>query len=318
MWGNAMVLAYLPSPPSPYLSVGPLMLHWYGLMVILGVIVAVLIGQRRWAAGGGAKTAVTDMAVIAVPYGLVGGRLYHVITSWQLYFGPGARPVEALYIWQGGLGIWGAVAGGALGVWIVARRRGIDFAAFADAMAPGLLVGQAIGRIGCWFNQELYGRPTSLPWGLAIDPSHRPVDSVDQPYYQPTFAYEALWDLAAAGVIVWAQRRFGLNRGRVFALYVASYTAGRAWIEMLRVDPANHILGVRLNVWTSVVLFLAALAYLLLRHTANITTNPGQAVMAAAATLPATSAHPNPPEVSARGAVRHPATNSTQGKDDQR
>jgi len=313
------VLAYLPSPPSPYLSVGPLMLHWYSLMVILGVIAAVLIGQRRWAARGGAKATVTDVAVIAVPFGIVGGRLYHVITSWQLYFGPGARPVQALYIWQGGLGIWGAVAGGALGAWIAARRRGIDFAAFADAVAPGLLVGQAIGRIGCWFNQELYGRPTSLPWGLAIDPAHRPADSVDQPYYQPTFAYEALWDLAAAGLIVWAQRRFGLNRGRVFALYVASYTAGRAWIETLRVDPANHILGVRLNVWTSVVLFLAALAYLLLRHTANITTNnPGQAIMAAAATVPATSAHANPTEVSARGAVRYPPTNSTRGKDDQR
>jgi len=287
-----MVLAYLPSPPSPYLSVGPLMLHWYALMVILGVIAAVLIGQRRWAARGGAKTMVTDVAVIAVPFGIVGGRLYHVITSWQLYFGPGARPVEALYIWQGGLGIWGAVAGGALGAWIAARRRGIDFAAFADAVAPGLLVGQAIGRIGCWFNQELYGRPTSLPWGLAIDPAHRPPDSVDQPYYQPTFAYEALWDLAAAGLIVWGQRRFGLNRGRVFALYVASYTAGRGWIETLRVDPANHILGVRLNVWTSVVLFLAAVAYLIARRTRDLTQDASGPTTG---TAPATTTRPPTP-----------------------
>jgi prolipoprotein diacylglyceryl transferase len=239
------------------------MLHWYSLLVILGVVVAVVIGRRRWAAHGGAPTDVTDIAVIVIPFGILGGRLYHVITSWQLYFGPGARPVEALYVWQGGLGIWGAVAGGAAGAWLAARRRGIDFRAFADAMAPGLLVGQAIGRIGCWFNQELYGRPTTLPWGLAIDPIHRPPDSLEQPYYHPAFAYEALWDLGLAGVLVWAQRRLGLDRGRVFALYVAGYTAGRGWIEMLRVDPANHILGVRLNVWTSAVLFVAAVAYLI-------------------------------------------------------
>ena len=264
---------YLPSPSSPYLNVGPLMLHWYSLLVIAGVIVAVLIGRRRWAARGGAATDVTDIAIIAIPFGVVGGRLYHVITSWQLYFGPGAHPIQALYVWQGGLGIWGAVAGGAVGAWIAARRRGINFPAFADAMAPALLVGQAIGRIGCWFNQELYGRPTTLPWRLAIDPAHRPPESPDQPYYHPTFAYEALWDLGLAGVLVWAQRRFGLDRGRVFALYVAGYTAGRSWIEMLRVDPANHILGVRLNVWTSVVLFLAAVAYLIAKRTKTLAAN---------------------------------------------
>ena len=279
-----MVLAYLPSPPSPYLTVGPLMVHWYALMVLLGVVAAVLIGQRRWAAVGGAKSVVTDVAIFAVPFGILGGRLYHVATSWQLYFGPGARPVEALYVWQGGLGIWGAVAGGAFGAWIAARRRGVDFAAFADAMAPGLLVGQAIGRIGCWFNQELYGRPTSLPWGLAIDPANRPSDSPDQPYYHPTFAYEALWNLGVAGVLVWAQRRFGLDRGRVFALYVAGYTAGRGWIELLRVDPANHILGLRLNVWTSALLFLAAIAYLVTRRTGQLGRHTP---VVAAATTPA-------------------------------
>jgi len=184
-------------------------------------------------------------------------------------------------------------------------------------MAPGLLVGQAIGRIGCWFNQELYGQPTNLPWGLWIDPAHRPPDSLQQPYYHPTFAYEALWDLGTAGALVWAQRRFGLDRGRVFVLYVAGYTAGRGWIELLRVDPANHILGLRLNVWTSVLLFLAALAYLLLRRTANpFTPAPRRADMTAAATVAATSTHTR--EADPRGAGRLPPTISTEGKDDQR
>ncbi|MDT9692983.1 prolipoprotein diacylglyceryl transferase [Streptomyces sp. P9(2023)] len=261
-----MTLAFLPSPPSPYLNLGPLMLHWYAIMVILGVIAAVAIGQRRWSARGGAAGTVLDVAMVAVPFGILGGRLYHVITSWQLYFGEGRNPVEALYVWQGGLGVWGAIAGGALGAWIAARRRGIDFAAFADAAAPGILVGQAIGRIGCWFNQELYGRPTSLPWGLEIDPANRPAATPDAATYHPTFAYEATWNLGAAALIVWAERRFRLDRGRVFALYVAAYTAGRGWIETLRVDPANHLLGLRLNVWTSLLLFLAAVAFLIWRR----------------------------------------------------
>ncbi|MCP3818816.1 prolipoprotein diacylglyceryl transferase [Streptomyces sp. A3M-1-3] len=260
-----MTLAFLPSPPSPYLNLGPLMLHWYAIMVILGIIAAVAIGQRRWSERGGAAGTVLDVAMVAVPFGMLGGRLYHVITSWQLYFGEGRNPVEALYVWQGGLGVWGGIAGGALGAWIAARRRGIDFAAFADATAPGILVGQAIGRIGCWFNQELYGRPTTLPWGLEIDPANRPA-ATDAATYHPTFAYEAAWNLGAAALLIWAERRFRLDRGRVFALYVAAYTAGRGWIEMLRVDPANHILGLRLNVWTSLLLFLAAIAFLIWRR----------------------------------------------------
>ncbi|GAA3137662.1 prolipoprotein diacylglyceryl transferase [Kribbella aluminosa] len=275
-----MIPAYLPSPPSPHLP-GPLMIRWYAIMVILGIVAAVVIGQRRWSARGGAQGAVLDVIMVAVPFGIVGGRLYHVITSWQLYFAPGKNPVEALYVWQGGLALWGAIAGGALGAWIAARRRGIDFAAFADALAPGILVGQAIGRIGCWFNQELYGRPTTLPWGLEIDPANRPAATPDAATYHPTFAYEALWDLGAAGVVIWAQRRFGLDRGRVFALYVAAYTAGRGWIETLRVDPANHILDVRLNVWTSLLLFLAAVAFLVLRRPSRVTASPEPALPSA-------------------------------------
>ena len=261
-----MTLAAFPSPASPYLNLGPLMLHWYSIMVLIGIAVAVAIGERRWRAAGGAPGTVVDVAAIAVPFGVVGGRLYYVITSPQLYFGAGRHPVEALYVWHGGLGIWGAVAGGALGAWIAAHRRGINFATFADAIAPALLVGQAIGRIGCWFNQELYGRPTTLPWAVRIDPAHRPADTPDIATYHPAFAYEAGWNLAAAVVVVWAQRRFGLDRGRVFALYVNAYTVGRGWIEMLRIDPANHVLGLRLNVWTSIVLFIAAVIFLIVRQ----------------------------------------------------
>lgn len=264
-----MTLVAFPSPASPYLNLGPLMLHWYAVMVLLGIGVGVAIGERRWRAVGGSPGTVVDIAVTAVPLGIVGGRLYHVITSPQLYFGAGRDPFEALYVWQGGLGIWGAVAGGAVGAWITARRRGIGFAALADALAPAILVGQAIGRIGCWFNQELYGRPTTVPWGVEIDPAHRPGATPDVATYHPTFAYEAGWNLAAAVMLVWAQRRFGLDRGRVFALYVATYTVGRGWIEMLRVDPANHILGLRLNVWTSLVLFIGAVGYLIVRRGAK-------------------------------------------------
>jgi prolipoprotein diacylglyceryl transferase len=167
-----------------------------------------------------------------------------------------------LYIWDGGLGVWGAVAFGALGGWIACRRHGISLAAFADATAPGLAVAQAIGRLGNYFNQELYGRPTTVPWALRIDPAHRPAATPDVALYHPTFLYEALWCLAVAGLVVWAQRRYELRGGRVFALYVAGYTLGRVWVEALRVDTVNHVLGLRLNTWTSALVFAVAVAVL--------------------------------------------------------
>jgi prolipoprotein diacylglyceryl transferase len=170
--------------------------------------------------------------------------------------------LRAFAIWQGGLGIWGAIALGGLGAWIGCRRRGIPLPAFADALAPGLLVAQAVGRLGNWFNQELYGRPTTLPWALRIDPEHREPGYLGVATYHPTFLYELLWNLAMAAVLVWADRRWKLGHGRVFALYVALYCAGRVWIEMLRIDTAEHFLGLRLNVFTSIVVGLLAVAYL--------------------------------------------------------
>ncbi|GAB2868694.1 hypothetical protein GCM10027176_82880 [Actinoallomurus bryophytorum] len=255
-------LAYIPSPSQGVVHLGPLPLRGYALMIILGVIAAVWLGERRWTARGGAAGTVVDVAVWAVPFGLVGGRLYHVITDYQLYFGKNWHPVGALEVWNGGLGIWGAIAAGALGAYIACRRRGISLRVFADAAAPGIALAQALGRWGNWFNQELYGRPSTLPWAVKIDPAHRPANTPDIGTYHPTFLYESLWCVGVALLVIWAEKRFRLAYGRTFALYVAAYTVGRAWIEWLRVDSAHHILGLRLNDWTSLIVFLGAVAYL--------------------------------------------------------
>jgi prolipoprotein diacylglyceryl transferase len=253
----------IPSPSDGVWNLGPLPLRGYALCIILGIIAAIWIGERRWVARGGKSGEVSDLAVWAVPFGLVGGRLYHVITDYQLYFGGDNNPVTALYLWRGGLGVWGAIAMGALGVVIGARRMGIKLLPVLDAMAPGVLVAQAIGRWGNWFNQELFGRPTDLPWGLEIDLAHRPVGYLDAQTFHPTFLYEFFWCLAAFFFVVWADRRFRLGHGRVLALYVMAYTLGRGWIEMLRIDDVQlqNVLGLRLNVWTSIVLFTAAAIY---------------------------------------------------------
>ncbi|OEU97015.1 prolipoprotein diacylglyceryl transferase [Streptomyces oceani] len=259
-------LAFIPSPSAGEIYLGPVPLRGYALCIILGVFLAVWLGGRRWVARGGQAGTVADIAVWAVPFGLVGGRLYHVITDYQLYFGEGRNWVDAFRIWDGGLGIWGAVALGAVGAWIGCRRRGIPLPAWADALAPGLALAQAVGRWGNWFNQELYGRATDLPWAVEIAPGNRPLESPDLATYHPTFLYESLWCLGAAALIMWADRRFRMGHGRVFALYVAVYTVGRFWIEYLRIDDAHEVLGLRLNNWTSVVVFLGAVAYIVVSH----------------------------------------------------
>ena len=262
-----MTFTYLPSPPQGVWHLGPFPIRAYALCILAGIAAATWWTQRRWVARGGSPEDVLDVVFWAVPFGILGGRLYHVITDPELYFAPGKHPIQALYIWDGGLGIWGAVALGAVGAWIGCRRVGIRLADFADAVAPGLVLAQAIGRWGNYFNQELYGGPSTLPWALAIDPAHRPASPPDIGLYQPTFLYESLWDIGVALLLVWAGRRFALRDGRLFALYVAAYTVGRAWIEALRIDPANHFLGVRLNDWTSLVVLASAVGFLLLRRT---------------------------------------------------
>jgi prolipoprotein diacylglyceryl transferase len=258
-----MTVLSIPSPGEGIWYLGPVPIRAYALCIIAGIIAAIWIGERRWVARGGRAGEVSDLAVWAVPFGLIGGRLYHVVTDWELYFGEGQNPVTALYIWRGGLGVWGAIAMGALGVVIGARLRGIRLLPLLDAMAPGVLVAQALGRWGNWFNQELYGRATDVPWALEIDPAYRPADHLAQPTYHPTFLYESLWCLAAFALVVWLDRRLQLGHGRVLALYVMAYTAGRGWIETLRIDEVqmSDVLGLRLNVWTSIVLFLAAAAW---------------------------------------------------------
>lgn len=251
-----MNLAAIPSPPESVWYLGPVPIRAYALAILVGGIFAYLILVRRYAARGGPIEKVPDIVMWAVAFGIVGARLYHVFTSPDPYFGENGELIRILYIWEGGLGIWGAIALGAVGAWIGLHRAGLRTAPFADALAPGLLVAQAVGRLGNYFNQELFGGPTTLPWGLSVD------DAVAQAagyppgtLFHPTFLYELLWNLAGAALIIWADRRFRLGHGRVFWLYVMVYTAGRGWIEMVRIDEAQHILGLRLNVWTSILVF---------------------------------------------------------------
>lgn len=240
---------------------GPVPLRAYAFCILLGIVAAVVIAERRYQAAGGRKGLISDVAVWAVPLGILGGRVYHVISDAQLYFGAGRNPVDALKIWEGGLGIWGAILGGALGVVIAGRRYGVPFDDLAHAIAPGLLVAQAIGRLGNYFNQELFGRPTTLPWGLEIDALHRPVGFEQFATFHPTFLYELLWNFAAAAVLIWLDRRHRFTGTQLFALYGMLYTAGRFWIELLRIDTVNHVGGMRLNNWTALIVFAAATAY---------------------------------------------------------
>ena len=267
------MLATIPSPAQGVWHIGPFPLRAYAFCILAGILVAVLITQRRWKARGGHASSVLDVATWAVPFGVIGGRIYHVFTSPEAYFGANGDPVKALYIWEGGLGIWGAIALGGLGAYIACRRAGLVFPAFADAVAPGIIAAQAVGRWGNWFNNELYGKATDMPWGLEIhewDSSRGEAarDAAGQPIvtgiFQPTFLYESIWDLAGFFFLLHADRKYKLGHGRVFALYCCVYTAGRVWIEALRIDPAEHILSLRLNVWTSIIVFTGGLIYLLL------------------------------------------------------
>ena len=265
------LLTSVPSPSRSYVSLGPLDIRAYGVAIAVSVLVAFWITSRRWrraiaglddAYRASADDLVGTIAVWAVPAGLVGARLYHVITDFDRYQG---RLADAVKIWQGGLGIWGGISAGVLvAIWML-RRGGHSTAAMLDALAPALAVAQAIGRLGNWFNQELYGRPTDVPWALEIDPAHRVAGYSLEDTFHPTFAYEALWNLALAATLVWVVPKAlpRLRSGYLFAAYVLGYTVGRLWIELLRIDSANELWGLRINVWTSIVVGAAALVALL-------------------------------------------------------
>lgn len=259
-----MTLAEIPSPAVSAVDLGPLTIHAYALCILAGIGLALWWATRRWVARGGNGDDLFDAVFAAVIAGIIGARIYHVVSSPDAYFGPGGNPVAALYIWNGGLGIWGAVAGGALGAWIVARRRSMPFAVLADTIAPTLMVAQAVGRLGNWFNQELYGGPTTLPWGLDITcvTNGAAIPGCTPGTYHPTFLYEALWNLVGCALLLVLERRFRLGGGRVFWDYVAIYTAGRLWIEMMRTDAAEMILGLRINVWVSMGVLALAIVML--------------------------------------------------------
>jgi len=261
-----MLLTAIPSPEDGVWNLGPVPLRAYAMCIIAGIFIAVWVGQRRWEDRGGDRALISDVAIWAVPFGIVGGRLYHVVSSPDAYFGAGGNPIKAFAVWEGGLGIWGAIALGGVGAWIACRRAGIRLPPLADALAPGLALAQAAGRWGNWFNQELFGGPTSLPWALQIDPQFRPVGFEEVATFHPTFLYESLWNIGVALLVVWADRRWRLGHGRAFALYVAAYTVGRGWIEYLRIDPAEDVLGLRLNVWVSLLVLLGAIAYLVVSN----------------------------------------------------
>jgi prolipoprotein diacylglyceryl transferase len=268
---SGALLAYIPSPARGVWQLGPFPLRAYALCIILGIVVAIWWGERRWRARGGQPGAILDVAMFAVPFGLVGGRLYHVATDWQKYFGADGNPVDALKIYQGGLGIWGAVLLGGIGAWIGCRVYRIPLPALGDAVAPPILLAQAIGRLGNYFNQELYGRETDLPWGLEIyrrvgddgrlDMMNGASTGVVDKIVHPTFLYELLWNVLVVVLLVYVDKRFRLGHGRLFALYVAGYCFGRFFIELMRADEATKIAGIRINSFTSAVVFLAAIAY---------------------------------------------------------
>ena len=271
---TASVLAYIPSPSQGVWHLGPVPLRAYALCIIVGIVAALIIGDRRWAERGGERGVIYDIALWAVPFGLIGGRLYHVMTDWRTYFGDdGAGFIAAFKIWDGGLGIWGAVALGGVGAWIGCRQRGIPLPAFGDAIAPGIVLAQAIGRLGNYFNQELYGRPTTLPWGLEIFERRNTAGALDSlngvstgqlvEVVHPTFLYELLWNVLVFAVLIWVDRRFKIGHGRLFALYVAAYCVGRFWVELMRSDMATHIAGIRVNTFTSTFVFIAAVVYIM-------------------------------------------------------
>jgi prolipoprotein diacylglyceryl transferase len=256
-----MILASIPAPPGNSIEVGPLQLRAYGLMIVLGVVAAVAFAQRRWAARGGDPGDIAALAVWAVPAGLVGARIYHVVTEPQLFRG---RWLHAFAVWEGGLGIPGGIAAGVIVGALVARRRGLPIPALLDTVAPALALAQAIGRWGNWFNQELFGGPTTLPWGLRVDLSQRPAGYERFATFHPTFLYESLWNLTLVGVLLVVERLLGLRPGRLFVVYVAGYAAGRLWVEGLRIDPANRIAGLRVNEWVSLLVLAACVAVLVI------------------------------------------------------
>lgn len=265
-WGDP-----IPSPEQAFFDVAGLRIHYYAIFILVGIAVALWIANTRLVRRGGESGVVIDIALWAVPFGIIGGRAFHVLTHLSDYFGPNIDPLESLKIWNGGLAIYGALIFGAVGAFIGASRAKLNFVSLADALAPGILLAQAIGRWGNYFNQELFGRPTDLPWALKIDrpnpaiPDGLPSDAV----FHPTFFYEFLWSLVGVAILLILDKRMNLRWGRLFGLYLIYYSIGRFWIENLRIDPSDVYLGLRTNQWSAVfgiVIGLAIIVWSVRRH----------------------------------------------------
>ncbi len=260
----------IPSPTRAFIELGPLTIHFYAIAILTGIAVAIYWGNARFVAAGGAPGRVSEIAIVAVPMGVIGGRIYHVISSPQGYFGENGRPIEIFYIWQGGLGIWGAISLGLAAAWWSFKRNKISaansltFGVFADALAPGVVVAQAIGRWGNWFNVELFGRPTTLPWGLEVPMRFRPDGFTEFATFHPTFIYESIWCLIVAFLLLRFEK-FRMAPGSIFIAYVALYSFGRIFIESLRIDDSNLILGLRLNIWVGILVCAVSSATLIKR-----------------------------------------------------
>ncbi len=260
-WRPAAMIGSIPSPGHGTLEIGPLTFRAYGICIAIGVVAGISLAQRRLQARGGAPNQISTIATWAVPAGVIGARLYHVATDWKSYRG---KWFDVLKIWEGGLGIWGGVALGTIVGLIIAKRNGVPLGKVLDSAAPAIPLAQAIGRWGNWFNVELFGGPTSLPWGLEVPVAKRPVEWKGSPTFHPTFLYESLWNLVVVvGGILLIERMLRRKNitwatGRMFSVYVALYTFGRFWIERIRVDKASKLLGLRINEWTSSVLFICA------------------------------------------------------------
>jgi prolipoprotein diacylglyceryl transferase len=234
---------FIPTPSHSAVELGPLTIHFYAISILLGVMAAIAIGRRRYANAGGEIDVITDVSIVAIPAGIIGGRVYHVVTSPDAYFGAHGHPLNAVKIWDGGMGIWGAIGLGTAAAFFTFRRLELEtsFAIFADSLAPGILIAQAIGRWGNWFNGELFGRPTNLPWGLEIPRELRPVGFANFATFHPTFLYESIWCIASALLLIFLSRRRSLQAGNLF---------------ILRIDEAHHLWGLRLNEWVSAMGFL--------------------------------------------------------------
>lgn len=256
------ILRSIPSPEISYLDLGPVRVHFYALFILLGIVIALFLANKRLSQRGAESGVAIDIALWAVPFGIIGGRLFHVATHLNDYVYEGANLMRIFYVWEGGLAIYGALLLGVVGAWLGARSAGVRFWSFADAVAPGVLIAQAVGRWGNYFNQELFGLPTDLPWGLEISAGNQaiPVGLPAGTLFHPTFMYESLWSLAGALILLWLDRKYELRWGKLFGLYLVYYSIGRIWIENLRIDPSDVYFGIRTNVWSAIFGVIIGLA----------------------------------------------------------